>query len=123
MVLYGKGRTDIIVPNTPENITLGERKGLKDLSRNDKIVIKKADKGSSIVIMDREDYVKEGLSQLENPKFYCEKSENLTAYYNKIICDFLQNMLKHGEITKKTLEYLWQECPRTPGFYMLPKIH
>ena len=111
-VIFGKNR--------PENITLGERQGLQDLARNDKIDIEKADKGSSIVIMDREDYVKEGLSQLENPKFYCEKSENQTEHHNKIICDSLQDMFKCGEITKKTLEYLRQACPRTPEFYMLP---
>ena len=73
--------------------------------------------------MDRKDYVKEGLSQLENPEFYCEKSENLTDKHSKIICDYLQGMFKRREITKKTLEYLRQECPRTPEFYMLPKIH
>ena len=29
---------------------------------------------------------------------------------------------RHGDITKKTLEYLWQQFPRTPEFYMMTKM-
>ncbi len=40
------------------NLTKEERKALKELKSNTNIVIKKADKGSAVIIMNRDDYIK-----------------------------------------------------------------
>ncbi len=106
-----------------ENITKDERAGLKALMNNPDIVIKQADKGSAVVLMDRCDYVAEGLSQLSNAKFYQELSGTPTQEHEKEICDFLTKMKNRGEISKKTFEYLAPDQSRTPEFYLLPKIH
>ena len=37
---------------------------------NKDVIIKKADKGSAVVIQNRTDYIEEGLRQLNDPKFY-----------------------------------------------------
>ena len=50
------------------NLSRAEKTALKTLSNNQDIV-KKADKGSSIVIQNRIDYIKEGERQLSDPKF------------------------------------------------------
>ena len=43
-----------------KNISVAEKQALKDLASNHSIVIKKADKGSSVVIQNKADYAKEG---------------------------------------------------------------
>ena len=57
------------------NLTQEEVKALKELYNNKFIVIKPADKGSAVVIMDRKQYIWEGNRQL-----------NHTKYTNNIIC-------------------------------------
>ncbi len=89
----------------------------------DDIVIKKADKGSNIIIMRRDDYVAEGLRQLSDTKYYLPQSENLTLKHNEEIGNFLKLMRRRGEISEKTFQYLWREDLKTPEFYLLPKIH
>lgn len=56
---------------TPEpNLPLDEITALGELSRRGDIVIKPADKGSTVVIMDKARYVQEGLRQLTDESFY-----------------------------------------------------
>ena len=46
--------------NQKPNLTKEQRIGLKELSDNPEIVIKKADKGSAVVVMNTTDYLREG---------------------------------------------------------------
>ena len=64
--------------NRPRNLTNKQYQLLEELQNNNSIVIKKADKGSNIVIMDREFYIKEAMRQLSDTKFYKSCKENLT---------------------------------------------
>ena len=57
-----------VKPN--DNLTKGERKALKKLKTNIKINLKKADKGTTTVIMNKEDKIKEGQIQLDNTDHY-----------------------------------------------------
>lgn len=52
------------------NLTPGERKALKELYHNTEIVIKPADKGNATVILDRAQYLGEGLRQLSVAEHY-----------------------------------------------------
>ena len=47
-----------------QQLTNEERKALVNLKNLDHIVILKADKNSTIVVMDKDDYIKKGLRQL-----------------------------------------------------------
>ena len=49
-----------------DNLPQGERKALKELSRDKNIVIKKADKGTIIVIMNSTDKLNEGQVQIDD---------------------------------------------------------
>ena len=49
-----------------DNLSQGERKALKELSRDKVIVIKKADKGTTTVIMNRTDKLNEGQVQIDD---------------------------------------------------------
>ena len=57
------------------NISKAEFASLKDLARDDSIVLKKADKSGSIVIMNNCDYIAEVERQLHNSDYY-EKLES-----------------------------------------------
>ena len=50
----------INIEKPKENLSPGERCALKELSRDKNIILKKADKGTTTVIMNREDKIQEG---------------------------------------------------------------
>ena len=64
-----------------QNFNREEWKALRDLAEDKGIVIKSADKGSCVVIWDREDYLKEADRQLSDNKIYrdVEYSKNMLS--------------------------------------------
>ncbi len=106
-----------------QNLTKKERLAIKELSQNKSIIIKKADKGSSVVIMNTEDYIAEGHRQLSDGKFYQKVDHDLTDEHNAQVKDKVMDMFNKGEITLETVEFFIHENPRTAQFYLLPKIH
>ena len=109
-------------PNS-HNLTREEEKARQELRNNCKIIIKPADKGSAVVIMNREDYIAEGLRQLGDTNFYKEVSDNFTKYHKKLVDLKVMHMLSSKEISQKCATYLTSGGERTSLFYMLPKIH
>ena len=59
-------------PRKCMNLSNMELTALKTLPSNSNLVIKPADKGGAIVLMNKEDYIQEGLRQLSDPNFYRE---------------------------------------------------
>ncbi|CAC5390790.1 unnamed protein product [Mytilus coruscus] len=53
-----------------DNLTKSERMALQSLKQNKEIVIKKADKNSSTVILDKKNYIEQALSQLNDGIHY-----------------------------------------------------
>ena len=87
------------------------------------IVIKPADKGSAIVIWDKQDYLKECQLQLGNKSVYEEVKRDLLQDVTQKICNTLLDMLRKKEIDKKLFNYLLVKNPQLGRFYLLPKIH
>ena len=58
-----------------DNLTKDERRTLKNIKKNNNIIYKWEDKGSSFTKMNRNDYVKVGEESLQNGKFYKKCSE------------------------------------------------
>ena len=54
------------------NLSIGERQTLYDLKSDKTIVIKEADKGSAVVVWERENYCAEAYRQLDNSSAYEE---------------------------------------------------
>ena len=52
-----------------DNLSSNQRKSLHDLKCNNNIVIKAAGKGGSIVVMDKDNYMKETCTQLHDGRF------------------------------------------------------
>lgn len=106
------------------NLEKEERLALKQLQINKHIVIKPADKGNAIVILDREQYLWEGLRQLNNPEHYTKLSQPIYPHTGEEVKIILDNMVKDGFINKKQRQYLLgSDTPRPRRFYLLPKIH
>ena len=73
--------------------------------------------------MNSEDYIKEGLKQLSDNN-HCEiLEEHPTQNYNNQIYQVLQQAVNLDIIDDKMKKTLYNKAPRTPNFYMLPKIH
>ena len=106
---------------TKRNLTSAEYKAKTSLTKNDSIVIKKADKGSAVVVQNKSDYISEGLRQLSDRNFYRLQEENLTNIHNSQIRTAVDGMVTTKEITLKTADYLVLDNPRTAK--LLPKIH
>ncbi len=83
------------------NITHTENQALKELMNNNDIIIRPADKGSAVVIINRSDYLKEGFKQLSNTNFYKHTEVNCTNEFENEINNFIEDMYQNGEIGEK----------------------
>jgi len=119
---FALNKCTLTAPAHP-NLNKTERQALAELERAHHIVIKKADKGSAVVIQNRDDYIDEGLRQLSNPNFYVETRDDLTHLHNELITNLIRHMHDNLEISDKCCSYLTNNSPRTPQLYLLPKIH
>ena len=107
------------------NLPYRERQAIKELEQNTNINIKKADKGTTTVIMNKEDKIREGQVLLD-------KRENYESLALPMVTESSQRVKKlikalyHGnhidEMTEKWLS-LTPNPPRIPVFYTLTKIH
>ena len=109
--------------NGRNNISRAESKALKELVSNKNIVIKPADKGGSVVIQNRKNYLEEGFRQLSDVNFYAEQEQDLSLHFHNEITTILDDMLEDKEIDRSCHQYLTDNKIRTAQFYMLPKIH
>ena len=106
-----------------KNITKSEKEAIESLSKDPNIVIKKADKGTAVVIMNTTDYINEANRQLSDTNFYLKQSHDLTETHSAKITEFLESMLESGEIDQKIFDAIKPNKARTARFYFLPKIH
>ena len=107
-----------------DNTTRAERLALQQLKNNNQIVINKADKGSTIVIVNRNDYIEDGLKHLDDPTVYRKlKHDTTPTVYFKII-NFLKTLRWQSWIPPKFVDFCTPpEKYRTSQLYFLKKIH
>ena len=91
-------------------------------SRND-IVITDADNGAAAVILDIEDYVKEAERQLNNKENYRKINYHPTTVNNEIIHKVISRIQKENLLSNNISEGRKTENPKTPHFYLKPKVH
>ena len=105
------------------NLTSDERKALYSLKNDKSIIIKGADKGSAVIVWDREDYIKEADSQLGDASVYEEITADPLPALKRVIQSSLRKIKDRREISQKTLDYFMVNNPKLGRFYLLPKIH
>ena len=87
------------------------------------IIIKEAEKGSAVVVWDRQDYLREANSQLSDQDVYREVKRDAEGPLRKVIKSVLRKIRNRGDISDETLDYFLVNNPKLGRFYLLPKIH
>lgn len=106
------------------NLNKFETEALHQLSENNEIVIKPADKGSSVVLMDRKDYLWEGYRQLNDKNYYTKLNKPIYKDTIPLVNKILLSLYNKKFINHKQKTYLQgNKEPRMRRFYLLPKIH
>ncbi|XP_062601156.1 uncharacterized protein LOC134262845 [Saccostrea cucullata] len=121
MCLKNSADTNLAETNVKSNISRKEQNALKDLSEDSSIIIKEADKGGAIVIMDRDHYKEMVMSQLQDDQFYKKLDQNGDRQTMRRIERLTKKFA--GEFTKNEIDYLTHFEVKTSNFYGLPKIH
>ena len=121
--LRGEMKAIIKKINTPKNnITKEEKKALVELRKDTKKTILTADKGVSLVVMNKEDYQKKALELLDQPTYKAITTYPTTKYKNRLI-SLLKTIMSEGRIDEVTYKMLYPTGAGTPKFYGLPKVH
>ena len=94
--------------------TSKERQALYGLKNDKNIVITGADKGSAVVVWDREDYIKEAEKQLGDSDVY----EEVPDYPEPLISTIhrtIEKIMERGDLKKETTKYFEVKDPNLPG--------
>ena len=104
------------------NLTREEHDLSYNFRDNPTIIIKGADKGSAVVISDREDYLKEAHKQLEDKDVY-EEVQNDSSILINTTMHALEKIRIRGDLPNDTFNYSLVKDPKFGRFYLLPMIH
>ena len=102
---------------------------MRGLADDKNIIIKKADKGSCVVVWDREDYLAEGYKQLEDEKNYGKVKKFGDDRLKELVSrsdDFFREFHSKRWVSEKEMKYFTFEFKKTSclgKMYLLPKIH
>ena len=115
-------RTDPAPMIHVDNLTLLERTAIKELSEMSDIIIKKADKGNTLVVMDTE-YYRDKL--ILNDHLYTETYRQVDVDVDKRCVLYLKGLMDRyrDSITDKEYKYFTSFDWWTSNFIGLPKIH
>ena len=103
------------------NLTKKEWFALKSLMNDPELVIKKADKGGSVVIMSANHYEKMVYSQLLDGKTYEKLKANKDFNIAKNLAELIKKYKK--SFTEAEFKCLTSTDFKTSQFYGLPKVH
>jgi hypothetical protein len=105
------------------NISNEERQAILSLRNNSYIIIKRADKGGAVVILDNNSYIQEGLRQLYDEPFYQAISSDKKQKVSNKITTFFNYPRTYDLLPNEPITVLKPKHCRTSVFYMLSKIH
>ncbi|CAG2257870.1 unnamed protein product [Mytilus edulis] len=106
------------------NISAEELSAIRNLKKNNNIIIRKADKNSTLCILDKDNYLREGLRQLHNIH-YEEIVESNVKEVAETAFSIIRDLHNDNYIDNITFKYLKENINTTKvgKFYLLPKIH
>ena len=116
------------IMNAPEhksygNLSFEERSALKDLKSNVNLVIREADKGCSVVVMDRQRYIEEGYRQLNDTSVYLRTHASAISDIEEDIQHLADQLHIEGVITDDIRQFAFRRNTNPAHFYLLPKVH
>ena len=115
-------------PTRYSNLSQEQWRAIRILADDRSIVIKKADKGSCIVVWDRADYLREAEKQLSDKKVYQEVQFKKQMLSNLVDTsnNFFKGLKTKGfiaEIELKYFTYQYKKVCNLGKMCLLPKIH
>ena len=116
---------EIKITEPKNNLSRREVKALKELKNNPAINLKKADKGTTTVIMNKSDKIYEAKVQLDNREHYERLKVPMVKTTQEKVNDLISRLHQGEHIDDMTKKWLLQtpNPPRIPIFYTLTKIH
>ena len=117
---------EIPITKPKNNLSRNEVKALMELRDNSAINLKKADKGTTTVIMNKIDKIYEAMVQLDNREHYKTlKAPMVQTTKAEKVNDLINRLHQGKHIDDMTKKWLSQtpNPPRIPIFYTLTKIH
>ena len=81
-------------------------------------LIKSVNKDATVIVWDRDDYLKESSKQLEDKKFYLQLLNNPNALVSTIFMS-LERIRKRGDLLCNELNYFLVKDPKYARFYYL----
>ena len=116
--------TKTFKPKQPHsNFDKCEREAIKELSKMEHIANTNTDKRRAVVIVDTKDYIKEAEAQLNDQDNFHILPQDPTLGNNMLVNQATERFKKEKLITDKIADRLRMPDPRTPHFYITPKIH
>ena len=108
--------------NTTPNIPREEYQALKQMKNDSTRMVLTADKGVSMVVVDREEYIQKSEELLQQPNYNILQSDPTTKYKNKLI-SLLKSIKAEGGMDGNTYRRLYPTGAGPPKYYGLPKVH
>ena len=98
-------------------------KTIKEIGNKNEVIIRPADKGGGLVILNKADYEEEMENLLRVENTYKKLKGNPKARYIKKLIKYVKKGATMGILNKKEAEYLVSNSTKTPVIFYAPKIH
>ena len=105
------------------NLSSDEKDAFYSLLHNENIVIRPADKGSGIVVVDKTEYIHRLHKEMTDSESYKEIPQDLTETATKTVKKLVNKMFKEGVINKDLQQYLIPKYPKNGKLKGNPKLH
>ncbi|XP_062579651.1 uncharacterized protein LOC134241631 [Saccostrea cucullata] len=109
--------------NFSSNITISEESAMRELLEDPNIIIRPADKGSGVVVMDTDKYVDQVENEMLNSSSYSEVKEDRSQQITNKIKKLVNNMHKRGSISTELRHYLLPTEISSGKLQANPKVH
>ena len=112
-----------------QNLSKGELEALASLSKNKDIVIQKSDKGNSIVIVDKETYIKRMDNLLSDPRKFERVTLKNDAFLNFVVNQekrmdtIFKNLVDSNSMSKEMRKSIKPVGTRPSTMYGICKVH
>ena len=107
--------------NTKPNITKEEHWAIKELRNDNTRMVLTADKGVSMVVIEKDDYNTKSEELLQSSTYKILTTDPTNRHKNKLI-SLLKSIKAEGGISETTYKRLYPTGATTPKYYGLPKV-
>ena len=120
--LRGEIKSLLMIQAPKHNIPGEERKAIDELKKDKTRIILIADKGVSMVVMDRDDYNRKAEDILHQSPYKPIPNDHTNKYKTKLI-SLLKSINTEGGKDESTYKRLYPTGAGSPKFFGLPKVH